>query len=341
MAISDSTEHPYCSKCGRRIRPDLTSGICRACASVCECGKKKDHRSNECRSCGMQRKALKQWNEMRPQMLTAVRAAMRVYRITFDDISLESRWEIKPDGRRYRYYWEGDRQRCVYRYQWIWIKANGPIPKGFEIHHKNHNCSDDRLDNLELLSGESHAKYHGQIASKNAPNYECATCHIIFKGPAKPGRAIRYCSQKCWYNKMPMKKCEHCKTEFKPKATGQRFCSKPCWNEFAKNIQWYKHIRQNRIAPPLPEAGRVIVTSLDPRSVTLFSCGNTVKSVTQTLSCVNRDFLYPLFIQQLIPLNRIRGPPSFPKDGLSKPFRGSVSACRPSKTYVRKQAQYK
>ena len=38
----------------------------------------------------------------------------------------------------------------------------GPIPEGYDIHHKNHNPSDNRLENLELLSRTDHAIMHNK-----------------------------------------------------------------------------------------------------------------------------------------------------------------------------------
>lgn len=43
---------------------------------------------------------------------------------------------------------------------YIWTSKFGPIPKGMEIHHKNHKRSDNRLENLQLLSISDHKKIH-------------------------------------------------------------------------------------------------------------------------------------------------------------------------------------
>lgn len=42
----------------------------------------------------------------------------------------------------------------------VWILANGNPPKGFHIHHKNHNKFDNRLDNLELMTCSDHTRHH-------------------------------------------------------------------------------------------------------------------------------------------------------------------------------------
>jgi hypothetical protein len=190
-----------CDKCGSKMRIDSLSDVCKPCLRICHCGTSKDHRAAECQPCAMKRKALIQWQTDRDKMLASIRDAMKAKRFSYSDISLDVRWEIKPDGRRYRYYWDGDRQRSIYRYQWVWQQAHGAIPKGCEVHHKNHNCSDDRLDNLELKNIVEHRKHHGAMATIKAPTYTCATCKTLFKAKTKKERPIRYCSKDCWYHR--------------------------------------------------------------------------------------------------------------------------------------------
>lgn len=45
----------------------------------------------------------------------------------------------------------------------IWEEINGKIPEGFVIHHKDHNRSNNDIDNLELMSRSEHAKLHGKL----------------------------------------------------------------------------------------------------------------------------------------------------------------------------------
>ena len=49
----------------------------------------------------------------------------------------------------------GDREHRV-----VWIEANGPIPVGHHVHHRNGNITDNRLENLELLSAADHIRHH-------------------------------------------------------------------------------------------------------------------------------------------------------------------------------------
>jgi len=42
----------------------------------------------------------------------------------------------------------------------VWIDANGPIPDGCVIHHKNNNAIDDRIENLQMMTANEHNDIH-------------------------------------------------------------------------------------------------------------------------------------------------------------------------------------
>ena len=54
----------------------------------------------------------------------------------------------------------------------VWEAFNGPIPEGYDIHHKNHNRQDNRLDNLELVESHQHNKMHNEEKSKQVAQYD-------------------------------------------------------------------------------------------------------------------------------------------------------------------------
>jgi hypothetical protein len=52
----------------------------------------------------------------------------------------------------------------------VWEFYNSPIPEGFDIHHKDHNRANNKIENLELIAKDEHArKYatgHNQFSKK-------------------------------------------------------------------------------------------------------------------------------------------------------------------------------
>lgn len=51
-------------------------------------------------------------------------------------------------------------RKHVLEHRYLWEQANGPIPTGSVIHHMNHNRSDNRLENLMLLTTGDHTRLH-------------------------------------------------------------------------------------------------------------------------------------------------------------------------------------
>ena len=56
-----------------------------------------------------------------------------------------------------------------YMHRVVWEHYNGAIPEGYHVHHRNGDRSDNRLENLELLSASEHASHHGRERARNDP----------------------------------------------------------------------------------------------------------------------------------------------------------------------------
>lgn len=52
--------------------------------------------------------------------------------------------------------------RLIDEHRWVWQQAHGPIPEGYEIHHKNGKKRDNRLENLVLMEIGKHRSMHAR-----------------------------------------------------------------------------------------------------------------------------------------------------------------------------------
>lgn len=138
-----------------------------------------------------------------------------------------------------RYYRCGDyfQQKGKALHREVWVKAHGPVPEGFEVHHKDHDCSNNMLGNLELLDGSEHARLHALERGLG----EFGRRHLEKAGElakewhkSEAGRAWH----KEHYSKMSdalhareERTCEECGTVFMGlvgKPERNRFCSNKC-----------------------------------------------------------------------------------------------------------------
>ncbi len=57
-------------------------------------------------------------------------------------------------------YWISTTYPRIRAHQWVWINSHGKQPKGYHVHHKNEDKSDNIIENLELLSEVQHYHLH-------------------------------------------------------------------------------------------------------------------------------------------------------------------------------------
>ena len=196
-----------CQKCGVKLHGRSKNQMCMRCLSVCECGNPKDFRAVECRACASSRYARIQWATKRGTILQGIREAGVLRRTRFQDLSMDTVWQRRQDGRYWTWHWDGDVKRTVYRYQWVWITANGPIPPGHVIHHLNKDRSDDRIENLALVAKGKHALIHSpernlaRWGGHTKPTWTCETCGKTFKHSSRKRadgyHPVRFCSLAC------------------------------------------------------------------------------------------------------------------------------------------------
>lgn len=96
-----------------------------------------------------------------------------------------------------------DKQGRVATHRFVWFEANGVIPNGFHVHHKNGDMFDNRVENLEILSASSHSRHH--VKPKPRVVLNCAQCgKVIERSPDiarqrnKESKTIyRFCGNSC------------------------------------------------------------------------------------------------------------------------------------------------
>lgn len=207
-----------CLQCPKTLRSDYKLDVCQKCLSVCECGTAKDWRAVQCRSCASRLGTTKQWETMRPTMLKQIEQSSVKRRRKFADLEWQHFRERKNDGRMFARYWDEDSNyRAIYRYQWVWRKANGEIPAGHHIHHKDNDPTNDALENLEALSETEHHRLHGLEMTERGAKWVCQKCgKEFYRSPRGETRIRKYCSQKCHYDQirgMPIKRRQDIKAQ--------------------------------------------------------------------------------------------------------------------------------
>ena len=78
----------------------------------------------------------------------------------------------------------GHPTKWVQRYRHVWECANGPIPAGMLVHHKNRDPLDDRIENLCIMTNAEHLEEHRPertnagpaVAAAHASRRHEATC---------------------------------------------------------------------------------------------------------------------------------------------------------------------
>lgn len=127
---------------------------------------------------------------------------------------------------------------------YVWRKYNGVIPKGYQVHHKDHDKSNNDINNLELLTEAEHRKRHSDEMS----DYEKAKRKEIIKNKALPKAVDWHKSQqgKEWHKKkyvndapkLHQKRtfvCLACGNEYIAEITGNnKFCSNKCKSKYRR-----------------------------------------------------------------------------------------------------------
>lgn len=130
------------------------------------------------------------------------------------------------------------RKRGIGRlHQEVWKDANGPIPDGCEIHHRDGNALNNALENLECLTKVGHNAYHASQYTEAERERRRVWFNRIREAASNWHRSE---AGKAWHShlsKLSWEKrvssthvCEYCDKEYQSRAAHDtlRYCSSRC-----------------------------------------------------------------------------------------------------------------
>lgn len=151
------------------------------------------------------------------------------------------RFRRYPESKRYahRMYFRpstGDARRGIQAlHQEVWKFYYGPIPRGYDIHHKDHNAAHNAIDNLECLPRGAHRQYHHEryvATPERLAHLEAIRPLTVAWHQSEEGRLWHQEHGKdTWKKRQPVTKtCAQCGNDFSSRAIQRSaiYCSKLC-----------------------------------------------------------------------------------------------------------------
>jgi len=181
------------------------------------------------------------------------------------------RW-IEFDGIKFypdkKGYWLGNRKdtkKPVRLHTYVWEYYNGPVPKGYHVHHKDHDPNNNEIDNLELIDKATHLSYHGNLQDKDWARRNLLENAVpASKAWHKSPEGLKWHKQhgekimQEQLQKTTVKVCQCCGKEYEvPEyvSEGSRFCSNNC------KSQWRRDVGLDNIQYPCEMCGTLIWTN--------------------------------------------------------------------------------
>ena len=134
------------------------------------------------------------------------------------------------------YYLNSTIRKRLHRY--VWEKEVGPIPKGFHVHHINGNKSDNRIENLSIMTATGHERLHNQEQDRKEKARERMK-RIVMPAAiewhkSEDGRKRHSEFHKGTKQPRAETKCDVCGRMFQG-IKNQRFCSNACKAKYRRD----------------------------------------------------------------------------------------------------------
>lgn len=133
--------------------------------------------------------------------------------------------------------------RRVRLHRYVWEKYNGKIPKGYDIHHIDHNKDNNEINNLELISSRTHKKLHGIEMTEEQREWYRNNLNEKVRPKAiewhKSDKAKEFHKEQYKISLGALKPikfiCENCGKEYYKVSCGtNRFCSNKCKSAYRR-----------------------------------------------------------------------------------------------------------
>ena len=122
-------------------------------------------------------------------------------------------------------------------HQYVWIKHNGEIPKGYHIHHLDGDVSNNDISNLALMSPSAHSSHHASEHSEESRERmntivrpAAVDWHKSEQGNEWHKQHYEDIARNIWNEKVTLK-CTICGKEYQTihaKMQSSKFCSDKC-----------------------------------------------------------------------------------------------------------------
>lgn len=174
-------------------------------------------------------------------------------------------------------YWISTTCPRIRAHVFVWKYHNGEVPKGFHVHHLNENKSDNRIENLQLMSKSEHISLHMSTDQKKSQSTEQANKvrHLTkeWHASAEGLEWHRIHGIKTWQERKSFSgTCKVCSKQFETKTFHQNFCSNAC------KSMWRRSQKIDYIEKKCPVCNKEYFTNKYSRSKTCGrKCGNLLK----------------------------------------------------------------
>ena len=137
--------------------------------------------------------------------------------------------------------WHKDIKNSYRLHQAVYEYYKGEIPKGYHVHHKDHNKENNDISNLELMTNSEHQKLHfAQMSNEEKKEKLGKFMSAGIKAATEWHKTNPMSKQihsesakKGWQNKESKEHtCIHCGEKFYTKTNECKFCSQKCKNDY-------------------------------------------------------------------------------------------------------------